>query len=290
MKAAKDNFTGRRGSLPPQLFKYIDMDQIASRTQEFTDYMTDLAVRFHQRLVDTGHAHDVYLKDPIQIDAPNKLFGQDVRMEYVGGGTVGTVYKMHIGDQVFAFKINRQPNIKSELLSMDIYKKARNLINKPYIGSMFSFGRRKFSWVLMDYVDDDEDERFVGVQEKLFLATISKGLCYYDFYTPGNVLGAKIVDLDGLRIKRIELARIEIDMVKKFLYFMRTNDMAGFLRLVDVSARRNPNVVKYMFIHMTLNRREMPPRFQPFFGVISDCVAKLRSPTAVAYPARRDRS
>lgn len=281
MKKADNNFTGCRGSLPPQLFKYIDMNQIAVRTREFTDYMNNLAIEFHKRLVATGHAGELFLLDSVQIDTPRKLFGQPVRLEYVGSGTVGTVYKMHIGDAVFAFKINRQPNVKHELLAIDIYKKARNLVNKTYIGSTFQFENQNFSWVLMDYVDGDYENGFLDAQEKLFLAAMSKGLKYSDFYSPGNIKNAKIVDLAGVYVNAINLSRIEIDMVKKFLYFMRTNDMAGFKRQAEFVSKHNPHVIKYMFVKMTIYQMEIPTRFLPFKKLIGEYNAKIKSHSAM---------
>jgi len=281
MKKADDNFIGRRGSLPPQLFKYIDMNQIVVRTQEFTDYMNNLAVEFHKRLIASGRANELYLQDSIQIDTPTKLFGQDVRMEYIDGGTVGTVYKMHIGEEVFAFKINRQPDIKHELLSIDIHKKARNLVNRSYIGSTFRFGNNNFSWVLMDYVDGDYANGFLDAKEKLFLAAMSKGLKYSDFYSPGNVKNGKIVDLAGVYVNAINLSRVEIDMVKKFLYFMRTNDITGFTRLAEFVSKYNPDVIKYMFVKMALYQMEIPMRFQPFKKLVGEYNAKIKSHPAM---------
>ncbi len=277
MKKADNNFTGRRGSLPPQLFRYIDMNQIAERTQEFTDYMNGLAIGFHNRLVALGHVEGLYLQDSIQIDTQKKLFGQHVHLEYVGSGTVGSVYKMQIGDAVFAFKINRVSNVKHELLSIDIHKKAHSLVNKSYIGSTFRFGTKDYSWVLMDYVGGDYEDSFLDAKEKLFLAALSKGLEYSDFYTPGNVMNAKIVDLAGVRVNAVDLSRIEIDMVKKFLYFMRTNDMAGFIRLAEFASKRNPDVIKYMFVKMSLYCMEMPPRFEPFKKLVREYNTKIKS-------------
>lgn len=281
MKTADNDFIGRRGSLPPQLFKYIDMNQIVARTREFTDYMNNLAIEFHRRLAASGHADELYLQNSIQMDAPDKLFGQPVRMEYVGGGTVGTVYKMQIGDAVFAFKINRCPDVKHELLAIDIHKKARNLVNRSYIGSTFRFGKSNFSWVLMDYVDGDYENGFLAAKEKLFLATMSKGLKYSDFYSPGNVKNGKIVDLAGVYVNAINLTRVEIDMVKKFLYFMRTNDVAVFTRLAEFASGHNPHVINYMFVKMMLYQMEMPMRFQPFKKLIVQYNAKIKSHSAI---------
>jgi len=281
MKKADNNFTGRRGSLPPQLFKYINMNQIVDRTREFTDYMNNLAIEFHRRLIASGHADELYLQKSIKMDTPDKLFGEPVRMEYIGGGTVGTVYKMQIGDAVFAFKINRMPNVKHELLAIDIHKKARNLVNRSYIGSTFRFGKDNFSWVLMDYVDGDYENGFLDANEKLFLAAMSKGLKYSDFYSPGNVKKGKIVDLAGVSVNAINLSRIEIDMVKKFLYFMRTNDMAGFTRLAEFVSVHNPDVIKYMFVKMMLYQMEMPMRFQPFKKLIGQYNAKIKSHSGI---------
>ena len=90
------------GELPPALRQLIGDADVATATAEFKDFMTALATEFHAQL-----ALDINPKD-INLRVPGKLFGQTVSLDYVASGSIGSVYKMTIGDNVFAFKINRR--------------------------------------------------------------------------------------------------------------------------------------------------------------------------------------
>ena len=309
-----DNFRGTRGSLPPQLFKYIDQANMAAETARFTEYVNSLSGDFLDRVSEIGRRDTASQKKqttPIVDDATNgdnavraaagdfwqnvhhvqpgdtfativpqapKLFGQDVKMEYIGHGMVGNVYKMQIGDVTLALKINRVPNVITDLAAIEMHRHARNLINRPYIGATFQHQGETYSWILSDYVADgrDNDKSYAAARDKVFYAAMTKGLKYSDLHF-GNVKGGRIIDISGIERNNIRLSRIEVDMVKKFLYLMRTNDMPRFRQLAEIAVTRFPNVIKYMFVKMNIYQMEMPMQLQPFKKMLFDYNRRARA-------------
>ena len=286
MKKMDDNFRGTRGSLPPQLFKYIDQTSMAAETARFTEYINSLSGDFLDRFSEMKQRNIVSQKKqttPIVDDATNgdnavraaagdfwqnvhhvqpgdtfativpqtpKPFGQDVKMEYIGHGMVGNVYKMQIGDVTLALKINRVPNVITDLAAIEMHRHARNLINRPYIGATFQHQGETYSWILSDYVADgrDNDKSYAAARDKVFYAAMTKGLKYSDLHF-GNVKGGRIIDISGIERNNIRLSRIEVDMVKKFLYLMRTNDMPRFRQLAEIAVTRFPFAAPVVQIH-----------------------------------------
>lgn len=325
MKKMDDNFRGTRGSLPPQLFKYIDQTNMADETARFTEYINSLSGDFLDRFSEMKQRNIASQKKqttPIVDDATNddnavraaagdfwqtvrvaagdfwqnvhhvqpddtfativpqtpKLFGQDVKLEYIGHGMVGNVYKMQIGDATFALKINREPNVITDLAAIEMHRHARNLINRPYIGATFQHHGETYSWILSDYVADgrDNDKSYANARDKVFYAAMTKGLKYSDLHF-GNVKGGRIIDISGIERNNIRLSRIEVDMVKKFLYLMRTNDMPRFRQLAEIAVTRFPNVIKYMFVKMNIYQMEMPMQLQPFKKMLFDYNRRARA-------------
>ena len=123
------------GALPDALRQMAGRD-IAAATNEFNAFMTVLATDFHRQLADGAD------KNNIVLTAPGKLFGRDVKLDYVASGSVGSVYKMQIGDQAYAFKINRNSS-HGELSVMSLQRRARGLVNRVHIGAVFDFNGRK---------------------------------------------------------------------------------------------------------------------------------------------------
>lgn len=325
MKKMDDNFRGTRGSLPPQLFKYVDQANMAAETARFTEYINSLSGDFLDRFSEMKQRNIASQKKqttPIVDDATNddnavraaagdfwqtvrvaagdfwqnvhhvqpddtfativpqtpKLFGQDVKLEYIGHGMVGNVYKMQIGDATFALKINREPNVITDLAAIEMHRHARNLINRPYIGATFQHHGETYSWILSDYVADgrDNDKSYAAARDKVFYAAMTKGLKYSDLHF-GNVKGGRIIDISGIERNNIKLSRIEVDMVKKFLYLMRTNDMPRFRQLAEIAVTRFPNVIKYMFVKMNIYQMEMPMQLQPFKKMLFDYNRRARA-------------
>lgn len=314
MKKMDDNFRGTRGSLPPQLFKYIDQANMAAETARFTEYINSLSGDFLDRVSEIGqrniasqkkqttpivddvtngdnavraaagdfwqNVHHVQPGDTLATIVPQtpKLFGQDVKMEYIGHGMVGNVYKMQIGDVTLALKINRVPNVITDLAAIEMHRHARNLINRPYIGATFQHQGETYSWILSDYVADgrDNDKSYAAARDKVFYAAMTKGLKYSDLHF-GNVKGGRIIDISGIERNNIRLSRIEVDMVKKFLYLMRTNDMPRFRQLAEIAVTRFPNVIKYMFVKMNIYQMEMPMQLQPFKKMLFDYNRRARA-------------
>lgn len=280
MKKINADFRGVQGSLPPQLFKYVDRTQMAAETARFTEYINSVSGGFLDKLAERKRKSitvDYSDFDAIVPQTP-KLFGQDVSLEYIGCGMAGNVYKMQIGDNTFALKINRRENLTTDLEAIAEHRRARNLINRPYIGATFSHDGATYSWILSDYVSDDQDNdmSFVSAKAKLFYAAMTKGLKYSDMH-PANVKAGRIIDISGVEHGGIKLRRIEIDMVKKFLYLMRTNDMPRFRQLAEVAVASFPNVIKYMFVKMNIYQMEMPMQLQPFKKMLVDYNRRVRA-------------
>lgn len=280
MKKINADFRGAQGSLPPQLFKYVDQTQMAAETARFTEYINSVSGDFLDKLAERKRKSITVGDSDFATIVPQtpKLFGQDVSLEYIGCGMAGNVYKMQIGDNTFALKINRRENLTSDLEAIAEHRRARNLINRPYIGATFSHDGATYSWILSDYISDDQDNdmSFVSAKAKLFYAAMTKGLKYSDMY-PANVKAGRIIDISGVERGGITLRRIEIDMVKKFLYLMRTNDVPRFRQLAEIAVANFPNVIKYIFAKMNIYRMEIPMQLQPFKKMLVDYNRRVRA-------------
>ena len=273
MKRMDKDLFGVIGSIPPQLLPLVDRNNMAAQAQEFVDFMNDIARDCNARVSVNDF---LYKHDDLELVAPRKLYGPDVKYSFVGRGTMGAVFKMEIAGHTFALKINRA-STRSDILGFYIHKRARNLINRPYIGSVFKNGRQIHSWMISDYVADDRANSFERAKEKLFYAILSKGISYEDLYTPGNVKDGRIVDFGGLQQYSPNLSRMQIDMVKKFLHMMRTDDVPGFQRLADAAMQKQPAVIKYLFVQMSIFRMEMPDKFAKFKKIIDACNAQIKA-------------
>lgn len=280
MKKINADFRGAQGSLPPQLFKYVDQAQMAAETARFTEYINSVSGDFLDKLAERKRKSITVGDSDFATIVPQtpKLFGQNVSLEYIGCGMAGNVYKMQIGDNTFALKINRRENLISDLEAIAEHRRARNLINRPYIGATFSHDGATYSWILSDYISDnqDNDMSFVSAKAKLFYAAMTKGLKYSDMY-PANVKAGRIIDISGVERGGITLSRIEIDMVKKFLYLMRTNDVPRFRQLAEIAVANFPNVIKYIFAKMNIYRMEIPMQLQPFKKMLVDYNRRVRA-------------
>lgn len=256
MKKADSNFRGCRGSIPPQLFKYIDTNHMAAETVRFTEYINGIARNF---VCDPRKEH---------IIAP-ELFGYDMTLKYSGGGLNGDVFRMDIGENAFALKINRNPDKVDDLIVMSECTRARNLINRHYIGATFD-GKdgQIYSWILSDWVENNSRESYIRAKEKLFYALMTKRLCYYD-YCRANIRNGLIVDIDGIERIQLDLNRTEIDMVKKMMYLIRTNNLDAFEKLGQVLLTRFPKVIGYLGVHICCLAAELPEKFAPFIKVIN---------------------
>ena len=236
------------GALPDELRQYIGNTDVSVATAEFNQYMTELATNFHRQL-----AEDIDKKD-IKLTPSRKLFGCDVSLDYVASGSVGSVYKMHLGDKVYAFKINRNSS-HGELNSMPLIKRARGLVNKTYFGSVFEFNGRKYSWVISDFIAKDYEKSFENAMKKLYYAYLTKGISISDAH-PNNFKDGKLIDTPSLdmRDNKIDdikkLNRSERDIVQQLVYFIKTNDLSGFTELTAQTLKTNPAVISYMFFAM----------------------------------------
>ncbi|MBD5391520.1 hypothetical protein HDR66_01795 [bacterium] len=267
------------GTIPPQLFKFIDRNNMAAVTREFIDFMNGISMEFNRQIRDEyGAERPLYEIQDIKLSVP-KLFGHDVSLEYVASGSVGSVYKMQIGDVTLALKINRYPQQHEDIKSMDMHRYARTLIRRPYIGGTDAGG---YSWVLSDYIDGDDDG-WVRAKEKLFNAAMTKGLRYSDLH-PNNIRDGRIIDLPGLSRKKISLHPSELELVKKLMNFVRMQDTAGFEDMAARVAREHPDVMRYMYLTATMHNMEMPMHYQPFYKLMRkyNDVAKAASQTPSA--------
>lgn len=245
------------GSLPPQLFKYIDTENIKAASQNFIAQITKVALDFHDQLA-AGVP-----KDKIVMKVPH-LFGMDIKLDYVASGSVGSVYKMQIGDTVFGLKINR----RSEYGEMDVIanqSRARNLINKMYMGHVFEYNGRKHSWILSEYIAKDTEKSFKNAMEKLYYAYLTKGVAIMDAH-PNNFKDGKLIDSasfsnrNGKMDDINNLTRAEIDIVKKLVNCIKTDNDLKFKDLITQVAIYNPAVINYMFFAMKNGK-------SPVFGV-----------------------
>ncbi len=239
------------GSLPPQLLKYVDVADIKNATAQFNNAITQIAKDFHAQLA-AGIRPDKII--PV---AP-RILGMDVKMEYVGGGSVGSVYKMQIGRDTFALKINRS-YAYGELNVMPIQSRARNLVNKMYMGDIFECNGRKYSWVLSDYKSKDKESDFARAMERLYYLYLTKGVSVLDAH-PNNFIGGKLIDQasfamrDGKLDDIKKLSRAERNIVEKMAYYIRTDNLSEFQKLIDSAQKTNPAVINYMFLAMKFGK------------------------------------
>ena len=276
------------GELPPQLRKYIKHENVRDATREFNDLITMIAHDFHEALAaDTP-------KENISLNAPS-LFGMPVKLEYIASGSVGSVYKMHIGDQLFALKINRNSAF-GELDVMPKQKRAPGLLNKMYAGAVFEHGGRKYSWVLSDYVANDKEDSFYRAMEKLYYAYLTKGIDITDAHI-NNFIDGKLIDQASFttRTGKIDdikqLTRAQVDIVKKLVYCIKTNDISRFEDLINRAATRNPAVVNYMFFAMKFGKSpalitgkmdSFAARLKKFESIVNDARRQTNSNNIIA--------
>lgn len=256
------------GSLPENLRKIAGGDARAA-TAEFNAFMTELATDFIVQLSNGVQ------KNEIKLTAPRKLFGHDVKLKYVASGSIGTVYKMQISNLDFAFKINRQ-SLHGELYAMNLQRRARGLVNPAHIGAVFRVGDHSYSWVLSDYIARDREDGFESAMEKLYFAHMTKGLTINDMH-PGNFKDGKLIDIPSLdtRDNNVDdikqLTRVEQNIVQRLAYYIKTNDIEKFEKMISVARVKNPSVINYMFLAMKFGRA-------PIFGAgrTNDFALKLR--------------
>lgn len=158
MKKFNRSVHNSMGAMPLQIRAMIGGHDVAAATNEFNTAITKIASDFHRQLATDMSPEQIELTSP-------QIFGHDVSLEYVASGSVGSVYKMQIGDAVFALKINRNSS-HGELGVMPIQKRARALVNPMHIGAVFEYGGRKYSWVLSDFIDDNRADGFESAMEK----------------------------------------------------------------------------------------------------------------------------
>lgn len=256
------------GALPEPLRKMAGGDA-RTATHEFNAFMTALATEFHRQLADGSD------KNNIVLTAPGKLFGHDVKLDYVASGTVGSVYKIQIGDHAYAFKINRS-SLHGEFYAMALQRRARGLVNPVHIGAVFEYGGRKYSWVLSDYIARDREDGFESAMEKMYYLYLTKGLTIRDAHT-NNFKDGKLIDTPSLDTRDGEhddikrLTRVEQNMVARLAYCIKTNDIDTFAQLAAHARTKNPAVINYMFLAMRFGR---PASFS--VGKMNDFAQRLR--------------
>lgn len=239
------------GSVPPCLLRDIGTENAASASAEFAEFITTVGCNFHDALTAGTPIGDIVPSAP-------HLFGMPVHLDYVASGSAGTVYKMQIGGHVLALKINRVSTF-GEMDAISTQSRARNLVNKIHAGAVFTHGGRRYSVVVSDYIADDNTRGFYDAMMKLYYAYITKGIAISDAH-PNNFKGAKLIDqasfttrtgkLDDIK----QLSRPQVDIVKKLVRCIKTNDMSRFTDLVMRAARDNPAIIKYMFFAMKFGR------------------------------------
>lgn len=281
------------GELPPQLLKHIKPENVRSATREFNDFITTIARDFHDAL-----AADT-LKENISLNA-HSLFGVPVKLDYIASGSVGSVYKIQIGDEVFALKINRNSAF-GELDVMPKQKRARSLLNKMYAGAVFEHGGRKYSWVLSDYVANDKENSFYRAMEKLFYAYLTKGIDITDAHA-NNFIDGKLIDQASFtnRTGKIDdikqLTRAQVDIVKKLAYCIKTNDASRFEDLINRATTHNPAVVNYMFFAMKFGKSpaltagkmdSFAARLKKFESIVNDARRQINSNNIISEKSQR---
>ena len=270
------------GAMPDELRKIAGLDA-ATATEVFNQYITDLATDFHTQLANGTD------KSEIKLTPKCKLFGMDVKLDYVASGSIGSVYKIQIGNSVFALKINRNSS-HGELRVMPLTKCVRGLVNKTYMGSVFSFDNRKYSWVLSDFVVNDYKNSFSVAMQKLYFAYLAKGIDVSDAH-PNNFMAGKLIDVPSLgkRNGKIDdinnLTRTEQDTVQQLTHYIRTNNLGKFTELTERVKKTNPAVIQYMFFAMKYAKGavfsgdktdEFSVRLKSFDAVMNDAWAWVR--------------
>lgn len=288
MKKFNRNIHRSMGEMPPQIRAMAPDTDIAHATSEFISFMTTLATEFHRQLADGLD------KDKIKLIAPGQLFGHDVKLDYVASGSVGSVYKIQIGEHAFAFKINRNSS-HGELTVMSLQKHARGLVNRMHIGHVFEYGGRKYSWVLSDFIENNRTDSFESAMEKMYFLYLTRGLTIKDAH-PGNFKDGMLIDTPSLSVRNgmiddiKNLTRIQLDMVKKLAYYIKTDDMPAFRAMVDRALKSNPSVIEYMFFAMKYARGatfrvgktdDFAIRLHKFEGIINSAYKNFR-PVALA--------
>ncbi len=244
------------GSMPPQLLEYINGADISGATKQFNDAITQIAQDFIEDFTNGAAPADIKLNSP-------EILGLPVRLDYVASGSVGSVYKMRIGNNVFALKINRNASA-GEMGVIATQSRARNLVNKMYLGAVFKYNNRKYSWVLSDYIATDRENSFCNAMEKLYYAYLTKGLDIRDAH-PNNFKDGKLIDQASLghrdgKIDDIKkLTRVEIDIVKKLVYYIKTDNTSEFQNIITKAIKTHPGVINYMFFAMKFGK-------SPIFG------------------------
>ena len=268
MKKFNRSVHNSMGAMPPQIRAMIAGRDVVAATNEFNAAITKIASDFHRQLATDMSPEQIELTSP-------QIFGHDVSLEYVASGSVGSVYKMQIGDQTYAFKINRN-TLHGELYAMALQKRARGLVNPVHIGAVFEYGGRKYSWVLSDYIARDREDGFESAMEKMYYLYLTKGLTVRDAH-PGNFKNGKLIDTPSLDMRDGEhddikrLTRIEQNIVQRLAYCIKTNDIDTFARLAAHAQTQNPAVINYMFLAMKFGRA-------PIFGAgqTNDFAQRLR--------------
>ena len=268
MKKFNRSVHNSMGAMPPQIRAMIAGRDVVAATNEFNAAITKIASDFHRQLATDMSPEQIELTSP-------QIFGHDVSLEYVASGSVGSVYKMQIGDQTYAFKINRN-TLHGELYAMALQKRARGLVNPVHIGAVFEYGGRKYSWVLSDYIARDREDGFESAMEKMYYLYLTKGLTVRDAH-PGNFKNGKLIDTPSLDMRDGEhddikrLTRIEQNIVQRLAYCIKTNDIDTFPQLAAHAHTQNPAVINYMFLAMKFGRA-------PIFGAgqTNDFAQRLR--------------
>lgn len=238
------------GALPEPLRQMAGGDARAA-TDEFNALMTSVATEFHSQLAAWVPVEQIQL-------SPRHIFGHNVKFDYIASGSVGSVYKMQIGNQTYAFKINRNSS-HGELGVMNLQKRARGLVNKTHIGAVFEFDGRKYSWVLSDYVARDREKGFESAMEKMYYMYLTRGLTITDAH-PNNFKDGKLIDTPSLtrRTGKVDdikqLTRVEQNLVQRLAYCIKTNDVDTFSQLVATARVKNPAVINYTFLAMRFGR------------------------------------
>lgn len=267
------------GSIPPALMPHIgDMDAAAATT-EFNNAITEIARDFHTALAADKRPEDIKLTS-------REIFGMPVTLDYVASGSIGSVYKIQIGDHTFALKINRNSST-GELGVMPRQSRARNLVNKMYMGAVFEHDSRKYSWVLSDYIARDRENSFARAMEKLFYAYLTKGVTITDAHS-NNFIDGKLIDQASFtnRTGKIDdiqkLTRTEVDAVKKLVYYIKTDNEPAFQKMITKLSQTNPAVINYMFFAMKFGKS---PIFGP--GKTDPFSVKLRKFESIVDTVRR---
>lgn len=267
------------GSLPPALMQHVSGMDISNATVIFNDAITEIARDFHAQLAAGTAIADIKPRTA-------EIFGMPVQMQYVASGSIGSVYKIRIGNDVFALKINRDASI-GEMRAMAMQSRARNLVNKMYIGQIFEHNGQQYSWILSDYVARDRKNSFSRAMEKLYYAYLTKGIDIIDAHL-NNFMDGKLIDQASFttRAGKIDdikkLTRTEVDAVKKLVFYIKTDNVPDFQKLMEKLSKTNPAVINYMFFAMKFGKS---PIFGP--GNTDAFSVKLRKFESIVDTARR---